>query len=80
MEGALLLDIIIRERAPILELLACKDQALLVRRNSLLVLDLRLDVVDRVARFDLQRYRFTRQSLYKRSASPLAVSALDKKR
>lgn len=39
-EGALLLDVIIRESTAVLELLACKDQALLIRRDSLLVLNL----------------------------------------
>jgi len=34
MKRALLLDIVIRERTSILELLACKDQALLVRRDA----------------------------------------------
>ena len=47
-ERRLLLDVVVRERAAVLELLACKDQALLVRRDALLVLDLGLDVVDRV--------------------------------
>ena len=42
-QGRLLLDIIVAERPPIFELLARKDQALLVRGNALLVLDLGLD-------------------------------------
>ena len=54
MEGRLLLDVIIRKGAPVLELLAGEDEALLIRRDALLVLDLRLDVVDRVARFGLR--------------------------
>ena len=40
MQGGLLLDVVVRERAAILELFARKDQALLVRRDALLVLDL----------------------------------------
>ena len=39
---------------PFLELFAGEDQALLVRRDSLLVLDLRFDVVDDVGRLDLK--------------------------
>ena len=39
MEGGLLLDIVVRERAAVLELLAGEDQALLVGRNTFLVLD-----------------------------------------
>jgi len=53
-EGALLLDIIIRKSAAVLELLASEDETLLVRRNTLLVLDLGLDVVDSIAGLDLE--------------------------
>jgi hypothetical protein len=49
MERRFLLNIVIAQSATILELLAGKDQALLVRRNALLVLNLALDIVDRVA-------------------------------
>ena len=65
MEGALLLDVVVRKRAAILELFACEDKALLVGRDALLVLDLRLDVVDRVGGLDLERDRLARQSLDK---------------
>jgi hypothetical protein len=34
MKSRLLLDIVIAERATVLELLACEDQALLVGRNA----------------------------------------------
>ena len=40
MESGFFLDVVIREGATIFKLLASKDQALLVRRNALLVLDL----------------------------------------
>jgi hypothetical protein len=53
-ERRLLLDVVIRQGAAILELLACEDQALLVRRDALLVLDLGLDIVDGVGRLHLQ--------------------------
>jgi hypothetical protein len=49
MERRLLLNVVVAQGAAILELLASKDQALLVRRNALLVLNLALDIVDRVA-------------------------------
>ena len=45
-QGRLLLNVVVAESATILELLACKDEALLVRRNALLVLNLRLHVVN----------------------------------
>ena len=38
MEGALLLDVVVREGPSILQLLSGKDQPLLVRRDSFLVL------------------------------------------
>merc|ERR1711879_94146 len=49
-EGGLLLDVVVREGAAVLELLAGEDQTLLVWGNSLLVLDLGLDIVDGVGR------------------------------
>ena len=54
MEGGLLLDVVVRESAAVLELLASEDQALLVRGDALLVLDLGLDVVDGVGRLHLE--------------------------
>lgn len=59
MKSRLLLDIVIRESATVLELLACEDQALLVRRNALLVLDLALDVVDGIGGLDLKSDRLS---------------------
>jgi len=69
-ERRLLLDVVVGERAAVLELLAGEDQALLVRGNALLVwgllvdvvgksderrtLDLRLDIVDGVGTFNLE--------------------------
>ena len=47
-QRALLLNVVVGEGATILQLLARKDQALLVWRNALLVLHLRLDTLDRV--------------------------------
>ena len=47
----------------ILELLAREDQALLVGRDALLVLDLLLHVVDRVRRLDVERDGLTREGL-----------------
>jgi len=54
MEGRLLLDVVIGESAAILKLLAGENQALLVRRDTLLVLDLALDIVDGVRGLDLK--------------------------
>jgi hypothetical protein len=61
-EGALLLDVVVGEGPAVLELLAGEDQALLVRGNPLLVLDLGLDIVDGVGRLDLEGDRLTREA------------------
>merc|ERR1719209_332814 len=45
-EGGLLLDVVVGQSPAILQLLASKDQPLLVRGDSLLVLDLRLHILD----------------------------------
>ena len=58
-----LLDVVIAQGASVLQLLAGEDQALLVRRDALLVLDLGLDVVDRVAGLDLEGDGLAREGL-----------------
>ena len=62
-EGALLLDVVVAEGAAVLELLASKDQALLIRGDALLVLDLGLDIVDGVRRLHLKGDSLTREGL-----------------
>jgi hypothetical protein len=62
-EVSYLLDVVVAQSAAILELLAGEDQTLLVRGNALLVLDLGLDVVDGVARLDVEGNGLTRQGL-----------------
>ena len=63
MEGGLLLDVVVRKSAAILELLSGEDQALLVWGNALLVLDLGLDVVDGVGGLDLKGDGLARKGL-----------------
>jgi len=48
MEGGFLLDVVVGKGASIFKLLSSKDQALLVWRDALLVLDLSLDIVNGV--------------------------------
>jgi hypothetical protein len=48
MKGRLLLDVVVRQGAAILELLAGENQSLLVRRDALLILNLGLDIVDSI--------------------------------
>lgn len=54
MESGLLLNVVVGESATILELLASEDETLLIRRNTFLVLDLALDVVDGVRGLHLE--------------------------
>lgn len=54
MQGGFLLDVVVGQRATILQLLSGEDKALLVRRDALLVLDLALYVVDGVGGLDLK--------------------------
>ena len=82
----LLLNVVVGERAAVLELLARKDQALLVRRNSLLVLNPRLDILDSVATLDLgddglasQRPHKNLHIVHKHAASKIAVRIRDMK-
>jgi len=63
MEGGLLLDVVIRESSSILELLSGEDQSLLVWWDSLLVLDLGLDVLDGVSWLDIKSDGLSSQSL-----------------
>ena len=63
MEGRLLLDVVIRKGTAVLELLSGENQTLLIRGDTLLVLDLSLDVVDRVRRLDVEGDRLAGQGL-----------------
>ena len=54
MQGRLLLNVVVRQSTAILELLAGKDQTLLVRRDAFLVLDLGLDILNGVRGLDLE--------------------------
>jgi hypothetical protein len=53
-EGGLLLDVVVGESTTILELLSSENQALLVRGDTLLVLNLGLDIVDGIRGLDLK--------------------------
>lgn len=63
MKSGLLLDVVVRKRAAIFQLLASENKALLIRWNSFLVLYLCLHVVDGVARLHLQGDRLSCQRL-----------------
>jgi len=53
-QGGLLLDVVVGESAAILKLLSGEDQTLLIRGDSLFLLNLPLDIVDGVRRLDLE--------------------------
>jgi hypothetical protein len=63
-KGGLLLDVVVTQSAAILELLSGKDKTLLIRRNSFLVLNLGLDVVNGVAGLDIESNGLSGEGLY----------------
>jgi hypothetical protein len=63
-QGGLLLDIVVRESAAILELLSSEDETLLIGGNTLLVLDLLLDVLDTVGSLDIKGDGLSGKGLY----------------
>merc|ERR1712241_1099212 len=63
MEGALLLDVVVGEGSSVLQLLASEDQPLLVWGDSLLVLDLGLDVLNGVRGLHLEGDGLTGEGL-----------------
>jgi len=63
MEGGLLLDVVIRQSPAIFQLLSSEDQPLLIRGDSLLVLNLCLHIFDGVGRLNLKGDGLTGQGL-----------------
>merc|ERR1712025_183990 len=63
MEGAFLLDVVVREGSSILQLLSSKNQSLLIWGNSFLILDLGLDILNGIGRFNLKSDGFASQGL-----------------
>ena len=62
-KGGLLLNVVVRESATVLELLASEDEALLIGRDALLVLDLGLHVVNGIGWLDLKGDGLAREGL-----------------
>ena len=54
MEGRLFLNVVVAQGTAILKLFTGEDKTLLIRRNSFLILDLCLNVVDSIARLHLK--------------------------
>merc|ERR1711934_1176657 len=64
-QSRLLLDVVVRKSAAILQLFAGENQTLLIRRDAFLVLDFRLNVLDGIGRFHIKRNGFAGQRLDK---------------
>jgi len=64
-QSRLLLNVVVCQRAAVLELLAREDQALLVRRRAFLVLDLAFDCVNCVVALHLESDGLPRQGFHK---------------
>ena len=62
-KGRLLLNIVIGKGTAVLELLTGEDQTLLIRGNTLLVLDLLLDIVNAIRGLNLESDGLTRKGL-----------------
>merc|ERR1712172_98235 len=65
MEGRLFLDVVVGQSSSIFQLFSSKDQSLLIWRDTFLVLDLCLDILDSITRLHLQSDGLTSQSLDK---------------
>jgi len=63
MESGFLLDVVVAKGSSILELLSGEDESLLIGRDSFLVLDLSLDVLNGVVGFDVEGDGLSGQSL-----------------
>merc|ERR1719312_2050547 len=62
-EGGFFLDVIVRKSSAIFQLFSSKYQTLLIWRNALLVLDLRLDILDGITWLDFKGDRLAREGL-----------------
>jgi len=63
MESGLLLDVVVGEGSAVLELLSSEDESLLIWRDTFLVLDLGLDVLNGVSWLDIEGDGLTSEGL-----------------
>merc|ERR1719329_1759927 len=63
MESGLFLDVVVRESSTILKLLSSEDKSLLIRRDTFLVLDLGLDVLNGVRWLNIEGNGLTGEGL-----------------
>ena len=64
MEGRLLLDVVIAKGAAVLQLLSGENQSLLIRGNTFLILNLGLDIVNGIRRFNIKGDGLSSKGLY----------------
>ena len=72
-QSGLLLDVVVGQSAAVLQLLAGEDQTLLIWGNSLLVLNLSLDVLDGIRGLDIKSDGLSCDSLPFLNGSPVSV-------
>merc|ERR1719230_182877 len=65
MQSTLFLNVVVRQCPTVFQLFSSENQSLLIGRDSLLVLDLRLHIVNRVRWLHLQRDRLASQCFHK---------------
>ena len=65
MESRLFLNVVVRQGSTVFKLLTSKNQTLLVRRDTLLILNLGLDVINSVGRLNFECDGLTGESLNK---------------
>lgn len=63
-QGGLLLNIVITQSAAIFQLLSGENETLLIRGDTLFILDLGLHIVNSIARFDIKSDGLTREGFY----------------
>lgn len=59
-KSGLLLDIVVAKSSAVLQLLSSENQSLLIRRDSFLILNFGLDIIDSVRWLNIQSDGFTR--------------------
>ena len=62
-KSGLLLDIVVRKGTSVLKLLSSKDKTLLIRRDSFLILNFSLYIIDGVGRLNIEGDGFTGEGL-----------------
>ena len=75
-QRGLLLDVVVSQGSAILQLLAGEDEALLIRGDALLVLDLLLNALDGVRRLHLEGDGLTREGLRNRERNTPEIQGI----